>query len=139
MPQVFLGLLFIIILFSLATFQFEVFSHFMSRSRALKRYKPADPTVFARAVRDGEDGVEYLISGTETTLFREACLDNWQFENVDKKSSWYVIDERGNDVSNEPLSRFDGVFRLIGSIKTAELSDESNEYSSIHDSVEYYD
>ncbi|MHA2027049.1 MAG: hypothetical protein ACW98U_14205 [Candidatus Thorarchaeota archaeon] len=138
-PQVYWGLSFIIIIFAYAQYQFTSFSGIMSHRQAAGLYEPADPSLYTRAVRDGRDGAEYLISGAKTTLFRKACLDNWQFVKVDKKSNWTIVDERGNDVSNEPMSRFDGVFTLIGSYTQDEPSDESDEYSSIHDSVEYYD
>lgn len=139
MPPVFIGLAFIISLIAIVVAQFQIFGHFMSRSRMFRKYEDRDPTVFTRAVKDGVEGVELLIKGSAASTFRKACLENWQFKNVDKKSSWMVIDEQGNDVSNESLSRFDGVFTLVGSYLSESPKDKSEESISIHDSVEYYD
>ncbi|MFW9927464.1 MAG: hypothetical protein ACFFDM_11990 [Candidatus Thorarchaeota archaeon] len=139
MPPVFLGLVFIISLFAIIIAQLGIFNHFMSRSKMLRKYADRDPTVFTRAVKDGVEGIEYLIRGPASSSFRNACLENWQFKNVNKRSSWMVVDEKGNDVTNAPLSRYDGVFTLVGRYVSQSSRNESEEYASIHDSVEYYD
>ena len=138
-PVVFGGFVFIIVMIAFVVAQIGIFSSFMSRSKHLKKYSDPDPSVYSRAVKDGADGPDYLIRGSETTTFREACLDNWQFKSVDRKSNWMVRDDRGNDVTDQSLSRFDGILIMEGEYWTEEPSNESDEYTSIHDSVEYYD
>ena len=101
-----------------------------------------DPSICTRVIRDGYDGEEYIISGGREDTFVQACRNNWQFKTVDQKSKWFIKDERGNDVNNRPLESEDGIFILIpefGSETQKEEPDESDRYSSIRDSVTYYD
>jgi hypothetical protein len=77
------------------------------------RYKPQDPSSCMRVVRDGPDGVEFIISGDREETFAEACRANWHFESINRKSKWYIKDERGNDVSDKPLGSVDGIFMLV--------------------------
>lgn len=102
-------------------------------------YSAMDPSILSRVVKDGLEGDEFLVRGSRETTFREACIANWQFKYVDRKSDWLVTDSKGNDVSKEPLSRFDGLFTLIRGNGTDESFDGADEPTSIHDSVEYYD
>ncbi len=138
-PSFVIFVLFCTTLVTVWVLQFGVFSQAFSRSRYLNRYSDPNPSLFSRVVRDGIEGVEKLVTGSEKTTFREACLDNWQFKSVVRKSDWMVRDERGNDVTDQPLSRFDGVLYIEGDYPIMESSNESDEYTSIHDSVEYYD
>ena len=106
------------------------------------RYKDLDPSLCRRVVKDGYDGIEFIITGNKQDTFAKACRANWRFESVDQKSNWYIKDEKGNDVTNQSLETADGIFFLVpefGSEIQKLESDESDEYSSIHDSVEYYD
>jgi len=143
LPNVFPGfvifVLFCTTIVSVLVLQFGVFSRTISRSKYLNKYSKPNPRSYRRAVRDGIEGLEKLVTGSETTTYRKACLDNWQFKSVSRKSNWMVRDERGNDVTDELLSRSDGILIIEGEYPTQETSNESDEYSSIHDSVEYYD
>ena len=106
------------------------------------RYKAQDPSTCMRVIRDGHDGQEFIISGDRGDTFAQVCKANWCFESVNRKSKWYIEDEHGNDVSDNPLQSVDGVFVLIPAYSSEiqkEEPNESDEYSSIHDSVEYYD
>lgn len=138
-PSFVIFVLFCTTLVTVWVLQFGVFSQAFSRSRYLNRYSDPNPSLFSRVVRDGIDGVEKLVTGSEVTTFREACLDNWQFKSVIQKSNWMVRDDRGNDVTDLPLSRFDGILVIEGEYPTMETSNESDEFTSILDSVEYYD
>jgi hypothetical protein len=142
MPVVFGGFVFIIVMIALVVAQMEIFSSFMSRSKIFKKYSDPDPTVYRRAVKDGVDGVEYIVNGSETTSFREACMDNWHFLYVDRKSSWLIKDDRGNDITESPLSTYDGIAVLIGDYGTKSQRDSTDrraEFSDLKDTVEYYD
>lgn len=106
------------------------------------RYRERDPSICRRVIRDGPDGAEFIVAGHKEDTFEQACIANWQFESTDLKSKWYIKDEKGNDVTDKPLESADGVFLLIpeyGSEIQKEETDESDEYSSIHDGVTYYD
>ena len=138
-PSFVLFVLFCTTLVTVMVLQFGVFSRAMSRSRYLNKYSEPNPRLFRRVVRDGIDGVEKLVTGSETTTFREARLNNWQFKSVIKKSNWMVRDERGNAVTDQPLSRFDGILVIEVEYPNMESSNEFDEFASIHDSVEYYD
>jgi len=105
-------------------------------------YKERDPSICRRVIREGYDGAEFIITGDKEETFAQACRANWQFVRINKKSKWFVKDEKGNDVTDRFLESADGVFFIIpeyGSEMLKEETDESDEYSSIHDSVEYYD
>lgn len=124
-----------------------VVSYFPQSRRYIARpqkstLKGRDSTKFRRVVRDGVEGPERLVFGSETTTFRDACIASWQFESVSRKSNWFVKDDRGNDITNILLSSFDGIATLFpeyGSEIARESSDQSSEYSDLKDSVEYYD
>jgi len=105
-------------------------------------YKEQDPSIYMRVIREGYDGAEFIITGDKEDTFAQACSANWQFVRINQKSKWFVKDEKGNDVTDRSLESVDGVFFIIpeyGSEILKEESDESDEYTSIHDSVEYYD
>ena len=107
-----------------------------------RRYKESESSIFKRVIKDGPDGNEFIVSGDTETTFGQACKDCWQFESVSRNSSWYIKDERGNDVTDMPLTSSDGICILIkeyGSGKQKKEHDKASESSSIHDSVEYYD
>jgi hypothetical protein len=106
------------------------------------RFKDRDPTRCTRVVQDGYDGPELIISGSCDDTFAQACRANWLFKSVNRKSKWFIKDERGNDVTDMPLRSVDGIFILCleHGLKMKNLgSDESDEIHSIHDSVTYYD
>ncbi len=104
------------------------------------RSRDRDPSICKRVIKDGFDGMAFIVSGDKETTFSQACKDNWQFESVSRNSSWYIKDSRGNVVTDMSLASFDGICILIpeyGSEKKKKDSDES--IYSIHDSVTYYD
>jgi len=105
-------------------------------------YKDRDPSMRSRVIRDGPDGEEFIISDAKEETFGQACRKNWQFTSVNQNSKWFIKDEKGNDVTDRSLETVDGIFVLIpeyGSEITKEEPDASDEISSIHDSVTYYD
>jgi hypothetical protein len=105
-------------------------------------FRERDPSLCTRVIRDGIDGKEVLISGSREITFGQACRSDWLFQNTDQKSKWFIKDDHGNDVTDQSLESVDGVFILISDYSSGiqkEESDESEEYSSIHDSVTYYD
>ena len=107
-----------------------------------RHYKKTESSIFKRVIKDGYDGKEFIVSGDSKTTFSQACKNQWQFESVSRNSGWYIKDERGNDVTNMSLISFDGICILIpeyGLEKHTEDRDEASRYSSIQDSVEYYD
>jgi len=99
-----------------------------------------DPSIYKRVIKDGIDGMQFIVSGDKETTFGQACKDHWQFESVSRDSSWYIKDSRGNVVTDMSLTSFDGICILLpeyGSEKKKRDSDKS--IYSIHDSVTYYD
>ena len=106
------------------------------------RNKESASLVFKRVIKDGFDGAEFIVSGGSETTFGQACKDHWQFDSVSRNSGWFIKDERGNDVTDMFLTSFDGICILIpeyGSGKQKKENNKASEYTSIHDSVEYYD
>ena len=106
------------------------------------RSRVRDPSIIKRVIKDGFGGDGYIVSGDEEDTFGQACKNHWQFVSVKRDSGWFVKDERGNDVTEMTLISYDGVCMLIpeyGSVKPEDKRDEATKYSSIQDSVEYYD
>jgi len=99
-------------------------------------------TVYRRVVKDGIEGSEKLVFGSETSTFRDACLASWQFKSVKRNSKWFVKDSLGNDITYNLLSTSDGIATIFPEYDAApdsESSEQISEYSEINDSVEYYD
>lgn len=107
-----------------------------------RRNKKSASLIFKRVIKDGYDGKEFIVAGDDNTTFGEACKNHWQFESVSRNSGWFIKDERGNDVTGMSLLAYDGISILIpeyGSEVKEKNADKSDEHSSIHDSVTYYD
>jgi hypothetical protein len=105
-------------------------------------YRDRDPTTCQRVIKDGYDGPEVIISGPRESTFAEVCRANWLFKNVAQNSSWFIRDSQGNDVGNASLESVDDIFILAPEYRTEvqkEEPDKSEEISSIHDGVTYYD
>jgi len=123
---------------------YYAFVESVARSKALKKYRDPDPTICQRVVKDGIDGAEYLISGTQEETFGHACKEHWQFVKTDKHSSWIIKDERGNDITNSALESYDSIAIIVGTFGSDYFTGESesdlpSEYTSIEDGTEYYD
>jgi hypothetical protein len=105
-------------------------------------YKDRDPSICKKIVKDGYDGIDIIVTGPKDTTFAQACMTNWQFTSTSRKSRWYIRDEKGNDVSDRLLDSVDGVFILVPENvqnNPEKESDKYDEYSSIHQGVEFYD
>lgn len=106
---------------------------------------PRDPSFIHRVVRDVRSGQEVVVSGLPKTTFRDACLRDWPFRRISKKSEWLIKDERGNDISNQSLSDYDGIATIEAFVEGAPEQYESGKaetedrYSTHDDAVEYYD
>lgn len=61
-----------------------------------------------RTVKIAGKPKDYFIKGAGDASIREVLLENWPFGEQDKDSKWYVVDELGNNVTNNPLSSLDG-------------------------------
>ena len=57
---------------------------------------------------------EAVIDGDYATSFRKAMQDEeiWVFSRISRDSKWIITDDRGNDISDKPLSFFDGIARI---------------------------
>ena len=66
-----------------------------------------------RTVRIADKQKDYFIRGAVDTPIKEVLLDNWPFDEQDPDSKWHVVDNRGNDVTNAPLSSLDGTATVV--------------------------
>ena len=66
-----------------------------------------------RTVKLASENKDYFIRGKEDTSIKKALLDDWPFSEQDPDSNWHVVDELGNDVTNNPLSSLDGIATII--------------------------
>ena len=67
----------------------------------------------ARTVKLANKQKDYFIRGAGDTPIKEAILENWPFHELDKDSNWHVVDDLGNDVTNNPLSSLNGTATVI--------------------------
>jgi hypothetical protein len=76
--------------------------------------RPIDTSIAHRVIRDMATKEEAVIDGPHSTSFKEAMQDEeiWVFSQISRDSKWIITDDRGNDISNKPLSFFDGVARI---------------------------
>ena len=120
------------------------FKESLIRTKILKRYRERDPAICTRVIKDGPSGAEYLISGSQKETFGNACREQWQFIKTDKKSNWIVKDERGNDITNDPLESYDSIATIMGTYDSELLAGEAegdlpSKYTSIENGTEYFD
>ena len=66
-----------------------------------------------RTVKIADKQKDYFIQGAVDTPIKEVLLDNWPFDEQDPDSKWHVVDNRGNDVTNAPLSSLDGTATVV--------------------------
>lgn len=61
----------------------------------------------SRVIRNSISGEETLIQADANVSIREIFEDKWPFQ---KKvlSDWYIVDENGNDVTDWPISNWEG-------------------------------
>lgn len=110
--------------------------------------RPRDPSLTQRVVFDTIIRKEYIISGTYSQSFRSACKDDWVFRSMGANDDWIIQDERGNDISNLPLSEYQGIAKLVSTesdkapdsyYDRIEDSDKSDEYTDMERGVTFYD
>lgn len=56
---------------------------------------------------------EYLVQGKGETSIKHILSSDWPFDEYEHSSVWYVVDEQGNDITNQPLSSIDGTASVI--------------------------
>ena len=69
--------------------------------------------IIARTVKIAGKQKDYFIEGASDTTIKEVLLENWPFDDQDKDSKWYVVDELGTNITNNPLSSLDGTATVI--------------------------
>ena len=66
-----------------------------------------------RTVKIAGKSKDYFIRGASDTPVKEVLLENWPFSEHDKKSTWHVVDELGNDVTSTPLNSLNGIATVV--------------------------
>ncbi len=111
-------------------------------------YRAVDPSKMTRGVIDSTTMREHIISGAPTDSFRTACLNAWDFDQINKKKGWIVVDEKGNDITDLDLSRYHGIATIKSLIPTdryepskdtIDTQDSKDEYSDMDRGVKFYD
>lgn len=72
-----------------------------------------DRDVITRVVRNDSSGKEYFIYGDHDDTVRELLVDDWPFAEELKSASWYLVDEKHNDVTDKLLSDFEGIAKIV--------------------------
>jgi hypothetical protein len=66
-----------------------------------------------RTVKSADSRKDYFIRGNDDTPLKEVLYERWPFEDKDRGSKWYVVDELGNDVTNMPLGSIDETVTVV--------------------------
>ena len=108
-----------------------------------------DASSVDRVITENKSGRRHVISGWKDQTFRSACLEAWVFTSVKKKSDWTIIDDKGNDISDTPMSSYEGIARigflgpmceqLVGDEATDYYSDDDRKNNDLERGVEFYD
>ncbi len=111
-------------------------------------YRPVDTSSVTRVVVDPYDDCEYIISGKPDETYRTACRNDWPFKTISKNSGWIILDEKGNDITNNALSNYQGIATIQSIIPLEkydsakdipDTKDAKEEYSDIDRGVKFYD
>jgi hypothetical protein len=109
-PQFVTGVTLILfsIVFCLAVTTMMAGTSFIARQKHLAIPESPKEGVMSRVIRDPDTGAEMVIRAHPNSSIREVLEDDWPFSRT-KSGYWYVVDARGNDVTNWPISNWDGV------------------------------
>ena len=109
-PQIVAGATLVLfsIIFCLSVTTMMAGTDFIARQKIARLPDSPDDDIVSRVIRDSRNGLETIIQAHPNTSIREALEDDWPFEKK-KSSDWYLVDEKGNDVTNWPISHWDGI------------------------------
>jgi hypothetical protein len=65
----------------------------------------------SRVVRDTESGIEKIIRAHPSKTIRHILEKDWPFPKK-KSRRWYLVDEVGNDVTDRPISDWEGIANI---------------------------
>lgn len=85
----------------------------MSGNRRMGQPGMPDRDVITRVVRDDSSGKDYFLYGDHDDTVKEILMDDWPFAADLKNTSWHLVDERHNDVTDKILSAFEGTAKII--------------------------
>jgi hypothetical protein len=64
--------------------------------------------ICSRVICDSQSGEERIVRGHPNSSIQEILEDDWPFSRK-ARGEWYVTDERGNDITNWPISNWEGI------------------------------
>jgi len=85
----------------------------VARVKAHPQWKDGFSGEIVRAVRISGEDKDYFIRGTSEAPIKQVLLDDWPFSEHKHSSVWHVVDERGNDITVQPLSSIDGTASVV--------------------------
>ena len=88
-------------------------ANLVARIPAHTKWSEGYSGTITRTVKIADKQKDYFIHGAGDTPIREALLDDWPFDEEDSDTKWHVVDIRGNDITNVPLSSLDGTATVI--------------------------
>ncbi|MFW9920673.1 MAG: hypothetical protein ACFFED_13800 [Candidatus Thorarchaeota archaeon] len=115
---------------------------------SMSMYKARDNELITRVVIDPYTNSEHIISGAPDNTYRDACLSDWPFKSLNKRSGWIVTDEKGNDITNARLTSYQGIARIQSILPIEkyestrddlDTQDSKDEYSDMDRGVKFYD
>ncbi|MHA1927221.1 MAG: hypothetical protein ACTSV2_01440 [Candidatus Thorarchaeota archaeon] len=106
-----IGMGVLVIFFLLALCPFA--STILGGNKRMGQPRTPDRDVITRVVRDDSSGKDFFIYGDHDDTVRELIMEVWPFSKELKNTSWYLVDERQNDVTDKMLSEFEGTAKIV--------------------------
>jgi hypothetical protein len=108
-PQFVVGatLILFTVVFCLAVTTMMAGTSFIARQKYSTLPDSPEDGILSRVIRDSESGAEAIVHVHPNSSICEVLESNWPFKKK-KSSDWYVVDKNTNDVTNWPVSNWDG-------------------------------
>ncbi len=71
-----------------------------------------DPDILVRVLRAEGYESEIFIRGRKDDILRDVLLADWPLKTKFKEENWYVVDSRGNEVTDSRFSEFEGTLTI---------------------------
>ena len=82
------------------------------RFREMQPSEPDDNTIVRVVKTDAMKGEYFVYAGLNDTV-RKAVDNDWPFKGNLRKKEWHVVDEQGNDVTDQPYIDEEGTLRVV--------------------------
>jgi hypothetical protein len=107
------GVSMVLLVICIALATLTLFTDMLGGNKRMGQPNTPDRDVITRVVRNDSSGKEYFIYGAHEDTVRKLLKDDWPFAEELKNSSWHLVDEKYNDVTDKLLSDFEGIAKIV--------------------------